>query len=202
MTATVTPGEFGSGWIAEMPMLPGGAGGYWDLGKNGTVTLHLAQKLQGTFRVKVAQWWDGTVYGGFAEVTTAGATAATSTANIERLGSLGGWVVDETAWTTEGAGADTIVVTAGTTGAVIDSIVVEHAMVAAAAPVLRIRAEGGQVVLSWPVSASGMVLETADSFEGSPEWQAIETQVQVSSETCTVTLPADAAAKFYRLRQP
>jgi hypothetical protein len=202
-TATVTPGDFSSGWVADLSMLPGGTGGYWDLGQNGTMTIHFPHQLTGAIKVKVAQWWDGMVYGGFVSVTVPGASPAQSTANIERLGSLGGWVVDETTWTPAGgASVDTIIVQSGPAGGVIDSVVVESAAAMVTPPVLSIRAQGSQVVLSWPASASTMVLEATSVVTGTPDWQAVEAQVQVADGLCSVALPADAGARFYRLKQP
>jgi hypothetical protein len=201
--AAVLPGEFASGWLADMSALPGGTGGYWDLGKEGKITLTFPQGLTGPITVKVAQWWDGGIYSGLAGVSVLGATAGATGANIDRLGSLGGWVVDETTWTPDGgASLGTIVVQAGGGGAVIDGIIVEAAVAAVTPPVLSIQTVGDRVVLSWPESARSMALQSNDNLASAQGWQAVAAQVQVANGTCSLSLPADAAGKFYRLKQP
>jgi hypothetical protein len=201
--AAILPGEFASGWLADMAALPGGAGGYWDLGKEGKITLTFPQGLAGPITVKVAQWWDGGIYGGLAAVNVPGAAVAAEGANIDRLGSLGGWVVDETTWTpASGTPLVKVVVQAGATGAVIDSIVVEAAAAAVVPPVLTIQTVGNRVVISWPESAQSMALQSNDNLASAQGWQAVEVQAQIANGTCSVELPADAAVKFYRLKQP
>jgi hypothetical protein len=64
------------------------------------------------------------------------------------------------------------------------------------APVLSVKAEGTQYLISWPTSVSGYVLESATSLSQSA-WSNVS---GVSGNS--VNIPADSASRFFRLRKP
>jgi hypothetical protein len=57
-----------------------------------------------------------------------------------------------------------------------------------------------QILLGWPVSASGYVLESALSLS-LPQWQSVNGTPQVQSNSYVLNLPATNAASFFRLRR-
>lgn len=208
--AAVAPGSFGSGWLKDLPALSGGAGGYWDLGQAGRIVCSFPKGMgQGglvrSIKVEVVQWWDGSIFGGFADLWMPGAEQAATGANIDRLGSVGGWVADQTVWTpAPGARLESLTLASGESGAVIDSVVVEAIVEAMAPPVLTIVANpaSGQVQISWPAGYSEMVLESSTDMSNAKGWQKVDAAVQVGPDSCSVTAAADGPVRFYRLRQP
>jgi len=70
-------------------------------------------------------------------------------------------------------------------------------------PRLGIRAPGakGMAEFFWPASAAGFVLEAAPSLTGASLWQPVSASVILDGETLTVSEPATAVARFYRLRK-
>jgi hypothetical protein len=64
------------------------------------------------------------------------------------------------------------------------------------APVLSVKAEGTQCLISWPTSVSGYVLESATSLTQSA-WSNVS---GVSANS--VSIPSDSASRFFRLRKP
>jgi hypothetical protein len=70
------------------------------------------------------------------------------------------------------------------------------AVVPTTAPVLSVQAAGAQYVISWPSSVTGYVLESATSLTQSV-WSNV-TGVSGNS----VSIPADSASRFFRLRKP
>ena len=70
------------------------------------------------------------------------------------------------------------------------------AVVPTTAPVLSVKAAGAQYLISWPSSVTGYVLESATSLTQSV-WSTV-TGVSGNS----VSIPADSASRFFRLRKP
>jgi hypothetical protein len=64
------------------------------------------------------------------------------------------------------------------------------------APVLSVKVDGAQYLISWPSSATGYVLQSATSLTQSV-WSNV-TGVSGNS----VSIPADSASRFFRLRKP
>jgi hypothetical protein len=64
------------------------------------------------------------------------------------------------------------------------------------APILTLKASGDQYLIAWPSTPTGYVLESSPTLTP-PSW----TTVSGVSGT-TVTVPADAAGRFFRLRKP
>ena len=63
---------------------------------------------------------------------------------------------------------------------------------------------GSNLQLKWPAFSPGYVLETAPTLPASTNaWTAVTNQTPVlSNGWYTVTLPANAAAAFFRLHRP
>jgi hypothetical protein len=72
------------------------------------------------------------------------------------------------------------------------------------APVLSIRRSGSQVVLAWPVSATGYVLEQALAFASPPNttaWTAVGIPPTVINGRNNVTVAVGQGNKVFRLRR-
>jgi hypothetical protein len=68
-------------------------------------------------------------------------------------------------------------------------------------PQLTISSSGGNVVVSWPVSASTFILESTASL--SPvAWTAVQQGATLSGSRWNVTLTAPTGPQYFRLRQP
>ena len=68
-------------------------------------------------------------------------------------------------------------------------------------PAISINRSGGDVVLSWPVVATGFIVQTnASLFSGS--WGVLPIAPTVNGTQNSITLPASAAVMFYRLMRP
>ena len=72
-----------------------------------------------------------------------------------------------------------------------------------ARPTLSATQAGKTVVVSWPASASGFLLESTSTLS-TPNWTAAADTVSVVGDRNTITINAAAAtgSKFYRLRKP
>ena len=209
--ATIAPGAFASGWMANNPIM-GGAQGIWDLGRNGTITLSSPAGLAGDssqarlFTVRVVQYQDGGIYSQLTAVSVPGATQAASKAAYGDPTDLGDWVVQETQWSAPVGGAvNSITITSAYDGSLVDSVTVLTSSAAVSPPqltILRAGPDGSQVQISWPASYSSMVLESTADINNSKDWAPVPAKVQVSGDTASVTLDAAGSASFYRLRQP
>lgn len=72
------------------------------------------------------------------------------------------------------------------------------------APVLKVTRAGNNVILSWPASATGFVLQEAAALatpSSSTVWNPGPAPV-LSGEEYQVTLPSPAGNKYFRLGQP
>ncbi len=69
------------------------------------------------------------------------------------------------------------------------------------APILTITESGGNVVLSWPMSAAGYLLESASSVSPPISWQVVATAPTIENNSYVVTLPASGQMQFFRLTQ-
>jgi photosystem II stability/assembly factor-like uncharacterized protein len=70
-------------------------------------------------------------------------------------------------------------------------------------PSLVVALAGSDIQLKWPAFAAGYVLETVSSLPAAPNaWTAVTNQTPVlTNGSYTVTLPANAAAAFFRLHR-
>jgi hypothetical protein len=209
--ATIVPGAFASGWMADNAIM-GGAQGIWDLGRNGTITLSNPAGLAGDsgqvrlFTIRVVQYQDGGIYSDLTTVSVPGATQAASKAAYADPTDLGDWVVQDTQWSAPvGAAVNSVTVTSAFNGSLVDSVTVLTSAAVVGPPQLTIRSAGpdnSQVQISWPASYSSMVLESTADINNSKDWAQVQAKVQVSGDTASVTLDVAGSASFYRLRQP
>ena len=73
------------------------------------------------------------------------------------------------------------------------------------APLLRIARAGTNIMVSWPLSAPGFILDQTPTLQGTPPpWTTVLFPYQTNGATVSVTLaPAPALGViFFRLRQP
>jgi len=206
--AVVSPGPFGSGWVAQDNLFAG-ATGVWDLGRNGTIACSGLAGLVGSpgqervFTVKVKQYNDGAVYADRATVFVPGAALQNTTVTAMNSGTIGGWVTEETLWKAPAATTvDQLSIVSAYYGSLVDQVSVETVLAALPPPTLAIRRVGNQVEVSWPSGFSGMVLESSSNLADAQSWSPVGAAVQTSGETSSVTLETQADAQFYRLKQP
>lgn len=70
-------------------------------------------------------------------------------------------------------------------------------------PPMQAVVSGSDLVVSWPVSASSFVLQSADTLSPPVLWSNVVTMVMTNSVTLTATLPTTNQQKFFRLlKQP
>ncbi len=70
-------------------------------------------------------------------------------------------------------------------------------------PELTIALSGSNVILSWPSSSTGFVLQQSDSFNVLPSaWSNTAGVVSDNGFTKSITIRANVSKRFYRLRQP
>jgi hypothetical protein len=62
---------------------------------------------------------------------------------------------------------------------------------------LSVRAQGAEVILSWPTSASNILLESSATLPGN--WNAVAVATVTNLDSISVTLNASDAARFFRL---
>jgi hypothetical protein len=61
--------------------------------------------------------------------------------------------------------------------------------------------QGGNLVITWPVLQPAYQLQYTESLTAPITWTVEPTAPTVANGQNTVTLPLDAAGRFYRLRQ-
>jgi len=71
----------------------------------------------------------------------------------------------------------------------------------ALAPALAITLSGTNVVISWPTSLTGWLLETAPGLGLPSDWSTLTTAPLFLNSEYIVTNAVGAAAQFYRLAQ-
>jgi hypothetical protein len=68
-------------------------------------------------------------------------------------------------------------------------------------PSLQAQAYGGNVVVTWPVSANGYALESSTSLTGTNAWVAVTNVPAIVNSQYTVTNTMSAGSQFYRLNK-
>jgi hypothetical protein len=71
-----------------------------------------------------------------------------------------------------------------------------------AAPSLSISLSGTNVVLAWPLSAAGFVLESRSNLFPGASWLSLSNGVVISGNSFALTTNSSAGAAFYRLHAP
>lgn len=69
-----------------------------------------------------------------------------------------------------------------------------------AAPILRISRPGGQVLLSWPLSASNFGVESSSAISSSATWTRMTNGIVIAGNSFWLTNTANGSQTFYRLR--
>ena len=69
-------------------------------------------------------------------------------------------------------------------------------------PVLGIGVAGSQVVLTWPLSATGYVLETTPALQPNATWLPLTNGLTTTADSWCFTNQAQSATAFFRLRKP
>ncbi len=71
------------------------------------------------------------------------------------------------------------------------------------APLLTLTRSNTDIIMSWPLSAPGFVLDDSPTLIGSsPPWVQVQFPSVTNATTVTVTMPAPTGIRFYRLRKP
>ena len=131
-TASVVLGDFSDGYIDGDPYF-GPVQGIWDLGQYGTMTLNIPNQPAAStnsykyVQVQVTQFKDGTIYNSNAVVAIAGGTRI-SQQQVTNLSSgyNGKWIVEKTLWRlTPSPATESVVLTGGYYGSLIDQVVVD-----------------------------------------------------------------------------
>ena len=67
-------------------------------------------------------------------------------------------------------------------------------------PLLTIEPLGGAVSVYWPLAATGFVLDQSLAVTGA--WSQVSFPYTTKATQISITVPAPAGNKFYRLRKP
>lgn len=67
---------------------------------------------------------------------------------------------------------------------------------------LKVTPSGGNVMLSWPGSATGFTLEGTTSLGAPSKWLPVTNQAMLQGSSWNVVLPAGGAGQFFRLASP
>jgi hypothetical protein len=215
LSATITPGQFSSGWLAEHPVF-GGASGLWDLGRRGTITMgNLGAALGNpatvrTFTVRVQQWVDGAIYTVPATVAVPGAVLVAHGENAlapTGVGAVGatGWVIEETEWRADaGSAVNSMTITSAYDGSVVDSVAIAVSGEIPADLVLTIEPAtdvAGAIRLSWPDAAGSATLESSTNQFDPQSWTPLTVVVSQAGGRYTTTVPASDGIRYFRLKR-
>ncbi len=69
-------------------------------------------------------------------------------------------------------------------------------------PILNVAAMGNQVILMWPLAATGYYLESIAALSTNRVWVSNATVSTIANGRIVVTQPLSAGSRFYRLRRP
>ena len=69
-------------------------------------------------------------------------------------------------------------------------------------PILTTQLAGGNVMLAWPLTSSGFVLEQVGTLDGTAAWSAIPGLYPNSAAGFGISLPQPSDSAFYRLAKP
>jgi hypothetical protein len=71
------------------------------------------------------------------------------------------------------------------------------------APLLSIERLGSNVRVFWPLPATGYVLDQAGTLSGPPvSWLQVGSSYETNATHISITVPAPAGTRYYRLRKP
>ncbi len=127
-TADITVGQFGSGWLDQLPAM-GTQTGYWDLGSNGSIVIDIDNRPEPLPYKEI--WVQVTYFNDISQapiVNVPGATRlGTETVTVENVDASAAWLLDLSKWRIEPNPVhEQIVVNSSPMwGAVVDQIVVD-----------------------------------------------------------------------------
>jgi hypothetical protein len=70
------------------------------------------------------------------------------------------------------------------------------------APSLQVQTSGDSVVITWPLSAGGYLLETSDNLAAVNSWVTVTNSPVIAGFQNAVTIEVSAGSRFFRLRKP
>ena len=70
------------------------------------------------------------------------------------------------------------------------------------APSLEVQTSGDSVVITWPLSAGGYLLETSDNLAAMTSWVTVTNPPAIAGFQNAVTIDVSAGSRFFRLRKP
>ena len=105
---------------------------------------------------------------------------------------------DLVAWRLVGAGDATVAV--GYRGLSATNSLTAYTLASPNAPVLTVRQHAGQVVLRWPATADGYLLESASSLSPGSSWAEAPLLPSIVESNIVVTAPSTDSQRYYRLR--
>lgn len=137
-TAAITVGEFGEGWFDQLPGF-GSQSGFWDMGSAGTIALDV-NNASGTGYNEI--WVQVTYFQDLFEAPTVDVSASglisflsEETQLLEHVGTGGDWFTTLTKWRVDpNPNSQTITVTSGMMGSVIDNVTIDAVAVAVPEP--------------------------------------------------------------------
>lgn len=147
--AEVTVGPFGAGWLWDLRF--GTNRGYWDLGRGGTISISIPDDPSaptGAWKyvwVQVTHWEDSGIFTAPAVGVSGGVLVSTRRQVVEPT-YFGQWALHQSLWRLEPSPAqETVTLTAGPKGAVVDQVVVDTKWVEITCPSdLVLEADPGQ----------------------------------------------------------
>ena len=74
-----------------------------------------------------------------------------------------------------------------------------RSIIACESPVLTIKLDGANIVISWPNTHNGFELQEAPGLEPPISWLTVDAPVTLTNETYQVTRPHAHPRRFYRL---
>lgn len=148
-SVSVTLGLMASGWLRDVGL--GSRTGYWDLGGSGLMTVTIPNQAGAGalawkyVSVEVTYWDDPPLFVAPSVAVAGGSLLAETNWVVEPTG-FGGWSAHRSLWRLQSASeSETIVITAGTNGGIVDRVVVDTFLVPVAVPSnLVLAADPGQ----------------------------------------------------------
>lgn len=196
--AVVTTGPFTFGWQGFDPAL-GCREGFWDLGSFGTVQLaipnHAASPAAYTYlRLQISQFQDNLLYNQLAGISISPAASLVARSQQDTEFTVTGlWTVDKSLWRIPVAAlSETITITGGPNGSLIDQVVVDTVNLEIPCPGdIAVSADVGQcfasgVTWSLPVADACLIQSVTCTTNGVAVSQPASFPVGVTPVTCVV----------------
>jgi hypothetical protein len=218
--ASITVGEFGSGWLEQVPGF-GSRTGYWDLGRSGTVALNIPNRPDASATahkdiwVQVVQWHDSGIFSEYAAVSVPGATLVDTERRLLESAGVGNWMVDQTRWQlSPHHSSEMVLLTGAVNGSIIEQITLDTRSEEGFCPSnLLVRADEGlcsKSNVSWSVppvdncvvSNFNCTPSPGSTFPvGTTPVTCITTDAAGSTSTCTFAVRVEEPALTLTIRR-